>query len=159
MNKTHSLKHFVYLVGLHIYYKMIHGPHNIKSICKSLKLVAIRLHCDCKYYICSLLTRSHFSCCTTHNLTMNPPIISLNFKLIPRIAKECEGICPLVGGRDSSVGIATRYGPDGPGIESRWGGEIFHTVPEGPPSLLHNGYRVFPGGKAAEAWRWPPTPI
>ena len=26
------------------------------------------------------------------------------------------------GGRDSSVGIATRYGLDGPGIESRWGG-------------------------------------
>jgi hypothetical protein len=23
--------------------------------------------------------------------------------------------------RHSSVGIATRYGPDGPGIESRWG--------------------------------------
>jgi hypothetical protein len=26
------------------------------------------------------------------------------------------------------------------------------------PSLLLNGYRVFPGGKAAGAWRWPPTP-
>jgi hypothetical protein len=25
--------------------------------------------------------------------------------------------------------------------------------PWGPPSLLYNGYRVFPGGKAAEAWR------
>ena len=51
-------------------------------------------------------------------------------------------------GRDSSVGIATRYGLDGPGIESRWGGgEIF---PQ--PSLLYNGYPVFPGGKAAGAW-------
>ena len=27
-------------------------------------------------------------------------------------------------GRDSVVGIATRYGLEGPGIESRWGGEI-----------------------------------
>jgi hypothetical protein len=30
------------------------------------------------------------------------------------------------------------------------GGEIFHTCPDqtwGPPSLLYNGYRVFPGGK------------
>jgi hypothetical protein len=27
----------------------------------------------------------------------------------------------LLVGRDSSVGIATRYGPDGPGIESLWG--------------------------------------
>jgi hypothetical protein len=33
-------------------------------------------------------------------------------------------------GRDSSVGIATRYGLDGTGIESRWGGgEIFRTRP------------------------------
>ena len=35
-------------------------------------------------------------------------------------------------------------------------GEIFRTRPDrpwGPPSLLKNGYRVFPGGKAAGAWR------
>jgi hypothetical protein len=53
------------------------------------------------------------------------------------------------GSRDNSVGIATRYGLEGPGIESRWG-EIFRTYPDrlqGPPSLLYNGYRVFPGGK------------
>ena len=53
-------------------------------------------------------------------------------------------------GRDSSVGIATGYWLDGPGIESRWGGEIFRTCPDrpwGPPSLLYNGYQVFPGGK------------
>ena len=50
---------------------------------------------------------------------------------------------------DSSVGIATCYGLEGPGIESRWG-EIFRTYPDwlrGPPSLLYNGYRVFPGCK------------
>ena len=27
----------------------------------------------------------------------------------------------------------------------------------GPPSLLHSGYWVVPGGKAAGAWSWPPT--
>ena len=35
------------------------------------------------------------------------------------------------------------------------GGEIFHTHPNRPwglPSLLYNGYRVLPGGKAAGAW-------
>ena len=50
---------------------------------------------------------------------------------------------------DSAVGIATCYRPEGPGIESQWG-EIFRTYPDrlqGPPSLLYNGYRVFPGGK------------
>jgi len=41
------------------------------------------------------------------------------------------------------------------------GGEIFRTSPDrpwGPPSLLYNRYRVFTGGKAAGAWRWPPVP-
>ena len=36
------------------------------------------------------------------------------------------------------------------------GGKIFRTSPErpwGPPSLLYNGYRVFPGDNAAGAWR------
>ena len=41
------------------------------------------------------------------------------------------------------------------------GGEIFRSRPDrlwGPPSLLYDGYRVFPGGKVAGTWRWPPTP-
>jgi len=56
-------------------------------------------------------------------------------------------------GRDSSVGTATRYGLDGPGIESQWW--IFRSHPDrlwSQPSLLYDGYRVFPGGKAAGAW-------
>jgi len=57
-----------------------------------------------------------------------------------------------VAGRDSSVGTATHYDLDGPGIEFRGGGgEIFRIRPDrpwGPPSLLYNGYRVsFPGVK------------
>jgi len=58
-------------------------------------------------------------------------------------------------GRGSAVDIAIRYGLDGPGIESQWG-KIFRTRPDqacGPASLLYNEYRVFPGGKAAGAWR------
>jgi len=60
-------------------------------------------------------------------------------------------------GRDSSVGIATRWAIRGsnPGE-----GEIFRTCPDrpwGPPSLLYNGYRVFPGDKATGEWRWPPS--
>ena len=52
-------------------------------------------------------------------------------------------------GPDSAVGIATGYGLDDSGIESRWG-EIFRTSPDqpwGPTSLLYNGYRLFPWGK------------
>jgi len=58
-------------------------------------------------------------------------------------------------GWESMVSIVTRYGLDGLWIESWWGGKIFHTRPDrpwGPPSLLYNGYRVFPRGKAAGVW-------
>ena len=54
-------------------------------------------------------------------------------------------------GRDSSVGISTRYRLDGPAIESRWERDFPHPSSRHwyPPSLLYNGYRVFPVGKAA----------
>ena len=64
------------------------------------------------------------------------------------------------GGRDSSVGIATRYGLDGQGIESRWGRDFPHPF---RPSLGSTKVPIqwVPGlsrGKAAGTWRWPPTP-
>ena len=66
-------------------------------------------------------------------------------------------VIQAVQGCDSSVDIATRYGPDGPRIESQWGGgEIFRTRTErpwGPPGLLYDEYRVFSGVKSAGAWR------
>ena len=64
-------------------------------------------------------------------------------------------------GPGSSVGIATSYGLDGPGIESRWGDDIFRTCPGqpwGPPSLLYNGYQVFPGGKERPGRDADPSP-
>jgi hypothetical protein len=39
---------------------------------------------------------------------------------------------PFLVGRDSSVGIATGYGLDGPGIESRWGARFSAPVQTGP---------------------------
>jgi len=56
--------------------------------------------------------------------------------------------------QDSVVGTATRYGLDGPGTEFRFLGDIFPIHPTrswDPPSLLYNGYWVFPGSKAAGA--------
>ena len=58
-------------------------------------------------------------------------------------------------GRDNTVGIATRYGLDGPGIESRWGRDFPH--PSRPASVGCVPV-IIPGGKAAGGWRWPPTP-
>jgi hypothetical protein len=56
--------------------------------------------------------------------------------------------------------IVTCYELDGPGIESQWVRDFQHpsSLAQGP-SLLYNGYRVVPGGKAAGAWHWPPIPI
>ena len=86
-------------------------------------------HVDPVYYftertVCMVVWFSHYIC--------------RNFSLCNHIY-----IC----GPGSVVGIATAYGLDGPGIESRWG-EIFRTSPDrprGPPSLLYNEYRVLPG--------------
>ena len=72
----------------------------------------------------------------------------------------CIYIYIYIVGRDSSVGIETRYGLNGPEIESRWRRDFPHLSRPAwsPPSLLYNGYRVFPGVKAVGAWRCPPTP-
>jgi len=52
------------------------------------------------------------------------------------------------GGPGSVVGIATGYGLDGPGIESRWERGFSHlSTPVLGPNLLYNGYRVLPGCK------------
>jgi hypothetical protein len=53
-------------------------------------------------------------------------------------------------GRESVVGIATRYGLDGPGMVSRWGGEISRTVQTGPgarPAYYTMDTGPFPGIK------------
>ena len=55
-----------------------------------------------------------------------------------------DELCMVIVGRDSSLGIGTRYGLDDPEIESSWD-EIFPIYPDrpwGPPSLLYNGYLV-----------------
>ena len=59
-------------------------------------------------------------------------------------------------GRDSSVGIATRYGPDYPGIESRWGRDFPHPTRLALGSTHHPIKWVpglFPRSKAVGAWR------
>ena len=71
--------------------------------------------------------------------------------------KIMRSVCLRRVDQDSVVGIVACYELHGPGIESWWGWDFLYQ-PWGPPSLLYNGYWVFPGGKAARAWRWQPTP-
>jgi len=68
----------------------------------------------------------------------------------------------LQGGPGSSVGIATGYGLNGPGIKSRLRGEIFRTCPDrpwAPLSVLYNGYRVFSGIKSGRGVTLTPHPL
>ena len=66
----------------------------------------------------------------------------------------CVCVC-LYRCRDSAVGIANRYGLDGPGIESQCERDF---PPPSRPALeltqspIQMVPRVFSGGKAAEAW-------
>jgi hypothetical protein len=68
---------------------------------------------------------------------------------------ELSLISSLSGGREIVVGIATRYGLDGPGIESRWGRDFSH---QSRPALGPTQPRIqwvpglFPGGKAVGVW-------
>jgi hypothetical protein len=67
----------------------------------------------------------------------------------------------MLCGPGSSVGIATELQAGQPGDRIPVGGEIFRTCrdrPWGPPSLLYNGYRVFPGGKERPVRAADPSP-
>jgi hypothetical protein len=64
-------------------------------------------------------------------------------------------------GRDSSVGIATDYGLDGPGIESRWRRDSpYLSGPAMGPTTPHVycATGLFPEGEAGGAWRSPSAP-
>jgi hypothetical protein len=53
----------------------------------------------------------------------------------------------VMWGRDSSVGIATGYGLDGPLFDSRWGRDFSHTSRHAHPSSSTTVNRSFPGVK------------
>jgi hypothetical protein len=82
-------------------------------------------------------------------------VLLQNLSLLPLVKKlpKLYGTRKFVTvGRDSSVGIATRYGLDGPGIESRWGRYFPHPSRPflgltQPPAQWVPG--LFPEGKAA----------
>jgi len=93
--------------------------------------------------------------------------VFIKFSLYFMLAKLFSGLraiypfmiikCPyyILFGRDSSVGIATHHGLDGLGIESRRERDFLRPSRPalGPTQPPMHGYRVFPRGKVAGAWR------
>jgi len=68
----------------------------------------------------------------------------------------------LWGGPGRVVGIATGYGLDGPGIESRWGARFFAPVQTGPgahPATCTMGTGSFPGIKSGRGVTLTPHPL
>ena len=75
--------------------------------------------------------------------------IQKQLKLGPWVLCKSQQVFNEVG-RDSSVGIATRYGLDGPGIESRWGARFSAPVQTDPgvhPASCTVGTGSFSGVK------------
>jgi hypothetical protein len=120
--------------------------------------VCVQVHSAILWYI-NLLLRLRSLCAVLRIYGLNFSWIRLILNCyIPKIGILIDWLIDrfillfiylFIWNRDSVVSIATCYGLEGPEIESRWG-EIFRTYPDrlrDPPSLLYNGYRVFPGGK------------
>ena len=89
-----------------------------------------------------------------HYLSAKPLNPAVNSTWLDTKISVCYTV--YLGGRDGSVSIASRYGLDGTGIESRLGGKDFpHPYrpllgPTGPPIQWVPGFH---GDKAAGAWR------
>ena len=87
-------------------------------------------------------------------------IVSINTNVYFTQMQNIQYIQDKEVGWDSSVGIATRYGLEGPAIESQWERSFQH---QSRPALgpIQPPIKRAPGlcrGKAAREWRWPPTP-
>jgi len=116
---------------------------------------------QCIYVFSMLLTPNHYSSVpsngsklwslwgTNYELTL---YIQYWLLLVSMLALPLHFIYVMfiIVGLDSSVGIATRYGLDGPGIESRWGARFSAPIQTGHgahPASYTMGTGSFPGVK------------
>ena len=90
-----------------------------------------------------LISKSLSLYSSTHGVTFDKTV----FVVVYEFRKNEVATGNARRGRDSSVGIATRYGLDGPGIESRWGARFSAPVQTGPgahPASYTLGTGPFP---------------
>ena len=87
----------------------------------------------------------------SYRLYLKPPLFAKRLLFKKRNPIFFHSIYLMGVGRDSSVGIAARYGLYGPGFESRWGGVIFSApIQTGPgvhPASYTRGTESFSGVK------------
>ena len=111
----------------------------------------------------SLLTclcMSHYISCPSHPPPPDHPNnIWWRLQTMTLLVTSLFQSCCYFMGRDIAEGTATRYGLIGPGIESRWRRDLLHPSRPAlgstqPPKQWAQG--LFPGGKVAGAWSWPP---
>lgn len=136
---------------------------------KEFKLAHIRKHALTKMYstepsfstsyfltgsIATLLRIPQIHCRFTTWFRWENFALKLNTKLLPCLIYTFLPYLSLKHnrGRDSAVGIATRYKLDDPGTETRWG------QPSTPAQLPVQRFRgLLPMGKAVGTWHWPPN--
>jgi hypothetical protein len=87
-------------------------PHVLKQSTRSCLLISALIH---------LRTVRHA------RLLDQVPSVWSQFWVSDGAVEDSVSLSYDVMGRDSSVGIATRYGLHGPGIESRWGRDFPHS--------------------------------
>jgi hypothetical protein len=106
------------------------------------------------------LNNCHFTP-STHLHILNEKNIYISHYLILH-AKKLRSLYRHNVGRDSIVSIVTRYGLDGPGIESQWGQDFLHPSrpalgPTQPPIQCVPGLFPRGGGVKWPAWLRPLT--
>ena len=104
----------------HSLYLPIHQPRSLRLRFAGLRLPVLRFRIPPSTW----MYFATVECCQAE-------VSATGRSLVRRSPTEfvCPGVWPvaiITGGRDSSVGIATRYRLDGPGIECRWGRDFPH---------------------------------
>ena len=101
----------------------------VPKLINSLSLWNFQVHFRIKkYHYCTLLNQLRMSTSTN--------VIPAHCRLIPKseiIWDSLRLLCTSTG-RDRVVSITTRYGLDGPGIETRWRSDFPH---KSRPALVH----------------------